>query len=462
MRGVTPAPAPARRPALVALTWPILAELLLGVAVAAAGLWLASQASDRSAAAYALANQVQATFFILFRVIGMGVSVVITQSLGAGQTAAARATALASLSASTWLGVGSAAVVGLAAPALLHLLNAPADVVAEAAPFLRLLALGLLLDAFNATLSAVLRAHLRTRDALYNMLAMHALHLVFSLLLMRGAGPVPALGLAGFAVALALSRAFGLALHLLLWRWRFGLVPAAADWWRLDWQWLRPMLKIGVPGAAESLAWRLAMMSTLTVVGGLGTQALAVHGYVMQVMTLVLLFGLSLGFAAEILVGHLVGARRLHEAHRLVRRSLGWGLVVSTGLALCAALAARPLMQFFTRDEQIIATAQQLLWVAVVLEPGRTFNLVVINALRATGDASFPVLAGVVSMVLVMAGGAWLLGHVLGLGMVGVWIAYAADEWVRGLTMAARWWWRGWLPSARATHRALVRSRGAA
>ena len=43
----------------------------------------------------------------------------------------------------------------------------------------------------------------------------------------------------------------------------------------------------------------------------------------------------------------------------------------------------------------------------------------------------------------------------------GLWIAYAADEWVRGLTMAARWTWRGWLPHARATHRRVLRRRRA-
>jgi Na+-driven multidrug efflux pump len=62
-------------------------------------------------------------------------------------------------------------------------------------------------------------------------------------------------------------------------------------------------------------------------------------------------------------------------------------------------------------------------------------------------------------MVFVMAGGAWLLGVYFGLGLVGVWIAYAADEWLRGLTMAARWYRHGWVPSARATHRRVVRQR---
>ena len=99
---------------------------------------------------------------------------------------------------------------------------------------------------------------------------------------------------------------------------------------------------------------------------------------------------------------------------------------------------------------------QALLWWTVLLEPGRTFNLVVINALRAAGDARYPVLAGAASMVVVLAGGSWLLGVELGLGLVGVWIAYAADEWLRGLLMWRRWARLQWVPHARRSRRRLA------
>jgi Na+-driven multidrug efflux pump len=97
------------------------------------------------------------------------------------------------------------------------------------------------------------------------------------------------------------------------------------------------------------------------------------------------------------------------------------------------------------------------MWMVVLLEPGRTFNLVVINALRASGDARYPVIVGMVSMVLVLAGGSWILGVTLKLGIVGIWIAYIADEWIRGLLMYRRWMRQQWVPHARTMLRRLRR-----
>lgn len=447
------------RPGLVALTWPLAAELLLGTLVGLAGLALAARTSDASSGAYAMANHVQQAFFLLFRIVSLGVGVVITQQLGAGDRRGADATARSALGASSWLALGAASCTALGAGMLLALLHAPAEVGQLAKPFLQWLAIGLALDAFNASMAAVMRAHLHARDTMFVMLAMHALHLALAVPLMEGAGPLPALGLTGFALALAASRALGLALHLALWRRRLDLVPRPRDWWAIHRERLAPVLHIGLPGAAENIAWRLAMMVTVALAADMGVGALAAQAYTLQIQHFVLLFGMALGFASEILVGHLIGAGRLHEADRLVHRSMRWGLAAGTLGALLAALLGPWLLGQFTRDAAVVAQGATLLWIAVLLEPGRVFNLVVINALRATGDARFPVAAGAASMLVVMAGGAWLLGVKLGLGLAGVWIAYAADEWLRGLMMAARWQRRGWLGHARATHRRVHRAR---
>jgi len=359
----------------------------------------------------------------------------------------ADAVARAALGASTWMGLLTALPALLLAVPLMQGLNAPAAVVPLAAPFLQALAPAMVLDAWNASMSTVLRTHLRTREALAVVVAMHAVHLVGALVLM------PAMGLPGYAWALLASRLFGIVVHLVLWRRLLGLRVLPSDAWRLRRKELAEVLRIGLPGAAENVAWRLAFMVSVSVAGTLGAAALATQAYVQQLGYLVVMASLAIGLSVEILVGHLVGAGRLHEAHRLVRRSLALGLVTSLALAVALALAGPWLLGLFTQDRDILATGALLLWWTVLLEPGRTFNLVVINALRAAGDARYPVVAGAASMLVVLAGGSWLLGEVLGLGLVGVWIAYAADEWLRGLLMWRRWARHGWVPFARAAHR---------
>lgn len=298
-------------PALIPLAWPLFSELLLGIGVGLVGLALASRMSEAASGAFALANSVQATFFLLLRVVSLGVSVTITQELGAGNRALADATARAALGASTWVGLATVLAVASGARPLLTLLSAPGDVLPLATPYLQLLALALGVDAYNASMAAVMRAHLRARDVLLNILSMHALHLLLCWPLMRGVGPLPGLGLPGYALAMLASRGFGIACHLHLWRHRLALVPRLRDWWALERQRLRPVLQIGLPGAAEGLAYRLALLCTIAVVARMGTTALATQAYAMQLTYFTVLPGLLIGLATEIVVGRLVGAGRL-------------------------------------------------------------------------------------------------------------------------------------------------------
>lgn len=456
-----PAPAwtPSPAPRLLPLAVPLFTEMALALGMGLVGTVLAARLGDAHGAALALCSQVLAMLFVLFRIVGAGVSVVVAQALGGGRRDEADRVARATWGASSWIGGGCALLAATAATPLLQALNAPPEVLPLAVPLLRLMALAVLLDAWNTTAASVLRSHLQARPTMVVNVTMQLIHLALAVPLMGGAFGLPGLGLAGYALALLVARGCGLALFLQAWQQRLALWPRGADWWRWRRHTLGPVLHIGLPGAAENIAWRSAYVVSLSVVGGLGTAALATHAYTMAIVHLVLLFAATLGLAAEIMVGHLVGAGRLHDAHRLVRRLLARGLVMAAAVSLAVALAGRWLMGWFSADAQIIATGATLLWLTIALETGRSFNLVLVNALRAAGDARFPVVAGAASFLLVMAGGSWLLGAHLGWGLVGVWIAYAADEWLRGLLNWWRWASLGWLPAARQTHRRLRQPR---
>ncbi len=439
------------RPHLNTVAIPIIGEFLLGMTVAMGGLWLASHTSDAAAGSFGLSVQITESMFVLFRVLAIGVGVVTTQALGGRQFDVARRTALAGLGAGTWVGLFAAGALLAGNDIILNVLNAPDEVLPIAAPYLQLLAPALLLEAYNLTMASILRAHLHARQSLMIMVAMHGTHLLLAIPLMLGIGGWQGLGLYGYAVAQIASRALGLVLHLWLWRKLMNLAPTPRDWWDFTLRDIVPVLRIGLPGAALEFVYRICFMVSLATTAKLGVAALATHSYTLQTLKYVLIVSMSIGWACEIMVGRLVGGGDLRAAHELVRKGVRNGLIASGSLAIVAALSAPWLMRGFTRDPAIIHSAQMLLWIGFLLETGRVFNLIINGALRATGDAIFPVVAAVASLILVLGVGSYFLGRHFGLP--GIFFAYAADEWIRGLLLTWRWRWLGWLPYARDTQR---------
>ena len=443
-------PVPTRN-SLNAVAVPIVGEFLLGIVVAVAGLSMAASISDAAAGSFGLTQIVLESLAVLFRVLAIGVGVVVGQTLGGGRQHEVQKPAFAVLSASTWVGLSVSLLLLLGHDALLRLLNAPAEVLPLAGTLMVWMAPAMLIEAHNLSMSAVLRAHLFAKESLRIMLTMHATHLLLAWVLMKGVGGMPGLGLEGYAVAYGLSRALALFLHVRFWRMRLGLRPQASHWFIAGWVNLLPVLRVGIPGAFVEFGYRLAFMVSIAATAKLGVVALATHAYTLQTLKLVMIVSMSIGWAVEIMVGRLVGAGRLREANALVLKSVRSGLLASGLLVLIAAATAPWTMRLFTQDPAIIEMVQHLLFVSVALELSRAFNMIINGALRASGDVYYPAMVSVLSFVLCLAVGS----HVLSLwwGITGIWLAYIADEWVRGFLVWRRWRTGGWWSSARASAR---------
>jgi putative MATE family efflux protein len=440
-----------RLPRLLHVAAPIYVELVLAIGVSTFITWLVSRNGDASAAAFSLTNHITTLLLLLFRIVGAGISVAISNRIGANDREGAANIARHCFAAALWAGVTIAIVVLIAADPILRLMRAPADVLPIAVPFMRAMAFAVILDALNTALVSVLRANFFVRDTLKVFVVMNVLQAALGWLLL------PKFGLPGYALAVTCAYAVGFALHLTFARVRLGFIASFANraraWWCIDLKVLRPVLHVGIPAAAENIAYRLAFLASVVVVSTLGSAALATQAYVLQVNYVVLLASLAIGLSVEIIVGHLIGGREFKRADRLVRRALALGMLLGLLFAALCAIFGKALLSVFTSDAEILAVGVTLLWCNVLLEPGRSFNLIVINALRAAGDTKFPVAAGAGSMLVVLAGGSWLLCGHFGLGLLGVWIAYAADEWLRGLLMWWRWRSSAWVSSARRSTR---------
>ncbi|HLM42980.1 MAG TPA: MATE family efflux transporter, partial [Myxococcaceae bacterium] len=157
------------------------------------------------------------------------------------------------------------------------------------------------------------------------------------------------------------------------------------------------------------------------------------------------------GVGNSILVGRLVGANRREDAYRQALASLKWALAITLLMVVLIILLRQPLIGLFTNNADIIQLTAQVLVVGFLLETGRCFNLILVHALRAAGDARFTLYMGFVSMVCMSLPLGYFLVFRMNMGLAGVWFAVAADEWTRGISMWLRWRSRAWEKQALVT-----------
>ncbi|HEY1764973.1 MAG TPA: MATE family efflux transporter [Opitutaceae bacterium] len=452
------APSRANQLSLIGIAWPIFIEQTLRMLIGTVDTFMVSHVSDGAVAALGVANQVIIFFIVAFNFIGIGTSVVITHHLGARDRPGADKIATNAIAVNTWLGALFSACVYLFAFPMLRTMQLPASLMDYALPFLTLMGGTLFMESMNISIAAVLRAHGHTRDAMLITLGQNILNVIGNWIALFGLFGLPPMGVLGVALSGVVSRCAACLAFWILLDYHTHLRLRAADFVRISWSRVKRILHIGLPAAGEQICYWTAFLVVTTFVARLGSESLSIQSYTLQIQRFAMLFSFSIGLGTEILIGHHVGAGLFEEAYHRLLRSVKTGLLLASGVMVVIALLGPHLFGFFTQNAAIIAGGALLLRLAIVLEPGRVFNVVVISSLRATGDVGFPIQMAALSMWGVWVPLAWLLGLKLGLGLAGFWIAMITDEWLRGLLMYRRWKKRRWLKYAERSH---ARAKGA-
>lgn len=443
---------PHRKLSLVSIAWPIFIEQTLRILIGTVDTFMVSHVSDQAVAALGVANQFVVLALVGFNFIGIGASVVVTHHVGAGDRKGAKHIAATAIAVNTWIGLAASLITFAAAAPLLRFAQLPPELMRYARPFLLLMGGTLFMEAMNTAIGACLRAHGHTRDAMVVTVMQNVLNIAVSSVLLFGLFGAPRLGVPGVALASIFSRLVASATFWTLLVRRLHLRLSPRDFFRLRLDVVKRILHIGVPAAGENLSYWLALMVITSFASRMGAMQLATMTYTLNIQRTVILFSISLGLGTEILIGQYIGAGAFEEAHRQVVKSVRIGLALAFTAILVVAAAAPVLLRLFTHDPAVIATGVLLLRLSILYEPGRVLNIVIINALRATGDARFPIRVAVFSEWCFSVPLSLFCGLILHWGLVGIWLAMMAEEWTRGLFMARRWQKRTWLKHARRSH----------
>lgn len=347
--------------------------------------WIGRYLGAAALSAAVHANNLLFLLIALVFGISQATNVLVAQAVGAGQWRLARRTI--GTGASLFLGASLLmATLGwtLAAP-LLHAVGAEPATTALAVDYLRAMFLALPPMLLLIFVAAVLRGTGDSRTPFIALLAVTVGDAALNPLFIFGAGPLPAYGMTGSAIATVVANSLGL-LGLLAWlRWRrvpvwigwrqrHNLRPAPAV--------LRCLVTKGLPMGLQMLVVSLSLVLMLSLVNAHGAQTSAAYSAALQLWAYVQMPAIAVASACTTMAAQSIGAGQWPRVARTARVGVACHLLLTGACIALALMFERPVLALFLPEG------------SAALESALHINRIVLGSFVLLGVSN--VLAGVV------------------------------------------------------------------
>ena len=419
---------------LMKLTVPILIETTLVMLLGFVDVYMLSHFDDLAASGVATANQAITVVSVVFLVFSSACGILITQYLGAEQREKASRAAALSIVLNLITGVIVSFLMSFFSGQIMGFIGAEGQVFEYAQQYLAMVGAFLFLQAVLNGMSIAIRSHGMTKETMMVAGGANILNIILDIVL------IPAYGVLGCAVATIICRAVSttiVAIILFTKVEKLSIFRLIKPWPHQE---LRLFYKMGIPSAAEAFLYHTAqIIITAIVLHYLTDNELVAKTYMGNITFLFYLFSCSVGQAAQIIVGHLVGAGDYDGARKLGFKAWRQAMITAGATSVLAIIFREQIFSIFTSNAEVIQIGGVLLMINIFLELGRSTNLTIITCMRGAGDVKFPTLWAIFSNWVIGLGGAHLLAVTFGLGIYGLWVAMAADEFFRAILMLVRW-----------------------
>lgn len=273
-------------------------------------------------------------------------------------------------------------------------------------------------------------------------------------LLIFGWGPVPAMGIAGGALALLVYYALGCLVLIAYMRSGRSLLRIEWAHCTLRWPLFKDILRVGIIGAVSTIATNVCIGIATALSGAFGPAAIAGYGTASRLEYLLVPLVFGLGAPLLAMVGTSMGAGQRERAMRATWIGAGMAFALTEAIGVAAACFPAAWLSLFDTDPAMIAAGSRYLQIVGPFYGFFGVGLVLFFASQGAGKLLWPVIGNVGRLVVAAAGGilAVRLGGDLGI----VFAAQAAAIVVYGLINAyaiagGAWFGRpGWprLPGA--------------
>jgi len=377
-------------------------------------------------AAVALGN----LYFFNVSIFGVGTLMaldpLVSQAIGAGDHAAVSRAVQRGLVIAGLISVVTALCLA-PATSILRALHQPPEIVPDAAAYVHISIAGVIPFFSFVVLRQSLQAMHRVAAVVWTMIAANLSNAALNWVFVYGHLGSPAMGVAGSAVATAISR-WMMALLLLALAWKDlqpNLRPVADD--IMQWPPIARMLKLGLPIGAQQGLEVSAFGATGLLMGLFGTVPMAAHQIAITLASFTFMVPVGVATAAAVRVGRAIGSGDDAHAKAAIRAAYLCGVGFMTCTAVAFLSMPHLLAAAFTKDAGVAALAATLLPIAGLFQVFDGAQAVGAGVLRGAGDTTVPLYAMLGSYWIVGVPVSAYLGFRTSLGPAGLWWGFVVS-----------------------------------
>ncbi len=419
-------------PALTALALPIMLTSLVQMAYNLTDMiWIGRLSADAVAAVGAASM-----FSWLSRGMGivarMGGQVLVAQKLGSGKEEEAVSYAQASVQMGIFLSVVFGLITVFFCKPLIAFFKLNSSVVIADAEIYLAITCGLVLfSVMNQIFTGLLTAMGNSRISFLSNTIGMVINIFLDPLLIFGWGPIPAMGVAGAAIATVASQAIVFFLFLSAVRKEPVIFSKIRLLRKPDGEKIKAITKIGLPSSLQSMAFSAISMIIARVIAGWGDAAVAVQKVGSQIESISWMTAEGFSAAVNAFVAQNFGSGNWSRVKKGYQTSMA--VVLAWGLLCTVILFTVPefIFRIFIPDPEILPMGVQYLKILSYSQLFMCIEITTSGAFSGLGKTMPPSLIGIVFTVARIPAAIFLMKTSLGLD--GIWWSITISSVFKGI-----------------------------
>jgi MATE family, multidrug efflux pump len=409
--------------AIVMLSVPMVMEMAMeSIFVVADVFWVSHLGAD-AVATVGLTESMLVLIYTAAMGLSIGATALVARRIGEqNPEGAARATGQ-SIVLGVLVSIAIAITAAPAAPALLRLMGASAEVVQSGSGFTRLMLGGNVTIVLLFMLNAVFRGSGDAAIAMRVLWLGNLLNILLGPCFIFGLGPFPELGVTGAAVATNIGRGTAVIYQIVTLAQGGSRVRVGRNDLRVDLPMMASVLRLSGSGTLQILIGTASYVGLVRIVSVFGSTALAGYTIGIRVIVFALLPAFGISNAAATMVGQNLGAGRPDRAERAVWTAAIYNMILLGVVGLIFVAAAGPIARVFTDDPAVLPFAVGCLRTVSLGFVFYACGMVLTQSFNGAGDTWTPTVINLFVFWLWEIPLAWWLSVHAGLGPRGVFIA---------------------------------------